>query len=62
MGSTTFKHSDTKWDLKNIVDQILGGRLLRPPLNPPLETSPVRNVRVNCTENLQGILAATGSP
>ena len=28
--SLIFKHSDTTWDLKNIVDQILGGR------NPPL--------------------------
>ena len=35
-----FKHSDTKWDetKQNIVDQILGGRLLRPPLDPPLLT------------------------
>ena len=30
------KHSDTKWNIKNIVDQILWGSLLRPPLNPPL--------------------------
>ena len=33
--SRIFKHSDTKLNLKNIVDPILGGaRLLRPP--PPL--------------------------
>ena len=37
--SPILKHSDTKWDLKNTVDQILGGggHLLRPPLNPPLQ-------------------------
>ena len=31
-----FKHFHTKWDKQDLVDQILGGRLLRPPLNPPV--------------------------
>ena len=36
--SLIFKHSDTKWDTKNIVDQILGGGVPdAPPLNPALE-------------------------
>ena len=40
--SLIFKHSHTKWDKKtHIVDQILGGRNRRPPLNPPLHRTTI---------------------
>ena len=47
--SLIYKHSDTKWDFKNTVDQILGGGggVLRPPLNPPLESALIINFE-NC--------------
>ena len=55
--SLIFKHSDFfLMDLKNIVDPILGGGAVAPPLDPPLYTPPrISTATIICAHDIMNV-------